>query len=124
MKNAINEAFKELRLQATKFAVSKVIELYETQSSRHSVMIVGKTLSGKSATWKVLQLTQRKMMEAGHEGFYRVWDYPLNPKAVSLGELYGEFNISTNEWSDGILSSLMRQACAGKVSQNDAFDID
>ncbi|VDM31109.1 unnamed protein product [Hydatigera taeniaeformis] len=112
MKNAIKEAFKELRLQATKFTVSKVIELYETQSSRHSVMIVGKTLSGKSATWKVLQLTHRKMMEAGHEGFFRVWDYPLNPKAVSLGELYGEFNISTNEWSDGILSSLMRQACA------------
>ncbi|CDS41066.1 dynein heavy chain [Echinococcus multilocularis] len=112
MRDAINEAFRELRLQATKFSVSKVIELYETQSSRHSVMIVGKTLSGKSATWKVLQLTQRKMMEAGYEGFYRVWDYPLNPKAISLGELYGEFNISTNEWSDGILSSLMRQACA------------
>lgn len=106
----------ELGLQATKFAVSKVIELYETQSSRHSVMIVGKTLSGKSTTWKVLQLTQRKMFEAGHEDFYRVWDYPLNPKAVSLGELYGEFNISTNEWNDGILSNLMRQACAGKKS--------
>ncbi|XP_029600258.1 dynein heavy chain 2, axonemal-like, partial [Salmo trutta] len=37
---------------------------------------------------------------------------PLNPKAVSLGELYGEYDLSTNEWTDGVLSSLMRGACA------------
>lgn len=40
-------------------------------------------------------------------------EFPLNPKAVSLGELYGEYNLSTNEWTDGILSSVMRLACAG-----------
>lgn len=40
---------------------------------------------------------------------------PLNPKAVSLGELYGEYDLSTNEWTDGVLSSLMRAACAGTV---------
>ena len=42
--------------------------------------------------------------------FFKV--YPINPKALSLGELYGEFDISTNEWSDGVLSSVMRIACA------------
>ena len=42
-------------------------------------------------------------------------DFPLNPKALSLGELYGEFDINTNEWTDGILSSVMRQTCAGKT---------
>lgn len=31
---------------------------------------------------------------------------------MSLGELYGEFDLSTNEWTDGILSTVMRQACA------------
>ncbi len=112
MIRTIKEVFSEMNLQPTKFAISKVIQLFETQSSRHSVMIVGKTLSGKSATWKALQETNRKMMEKGLEGFQKVWTYPLNPKAVSLGELYGEFNIATNEWSDGILSSVMRQACA------------
>jgi len=40
-------------------------------------------------------------------------EYPLNPKALSLGELYGEFNLSTNEWADGVLSSIMRHTCAG-----------
>lgn len=37
----------------------------------------------------------------------------MNPKALSLGELYGEYDLSTNEWTDGILSSVMRAACAG-----------
>ncbi|XP_053425879.1 dynein axonemal heavy chain 2 isoform X5 [Nycticebus coucang] len=39
-------------------------------------------------------------------------EYPLNPKALSLGELYGEYDLNTNEWTDGILSSVMRMACA------------
>jgi hypothetical protein len=43
-------------------------------------------------------------------------DFPLNPKALSLGELYGEFDLNTNEWTDGVLSSVMRQTCAGENS--------
>ena len=38
----------------------------------------------------------------------------MNPKALSLGELYGEFDLNTNEWTDGVLSSVMRQTCAGE----------
>lgn len=37
----------------------------------------------------------------------------MNPKALSLGELYGEYDLSSNEWTDGILSSVMRMACSG-----------
>lgn len=32
---------------------------------------------------------------------------------MSLAELYGETDLSTNEWADGVLSSLMRSACTG-----------
>ncbi|MEQ2220854.1 Dynein heavy chain 2, axonemal [Ilyodon furcidens] len=31
---------------------------------------------------------------------------------MSLGELYGKYDLPTNEWTDGVLSSLMRSACA------------
>lgn len=41
----------------------------------------------------------------------------MNPKALSLGELYGEYDLNTNEWTDGILSSVMRTACAGTASR-------
>lgn len=49
--------------------------------------------------------------------FGALQDYPLNPKAMSLGELYGENDLSTNEWTDGVLSSLMRSACAGSYTE-------
>ena len=45
--------------------------------------------------------------------FYQ--EFPINPKALSLGELYGEFDLNTNEWTDGVLSSVMRQTCSGML---------
>ncbi len=40
----------------------------------------------------------------------RVHTAVLNPKAIKMGELYGEYNLLTNEWSDGLGSSLIRAA--------------
>ena len=34
----------------------------------------------------------------------------LNPKCISMGELYGEFNDLTQEWHDGLASMLIREA--------------
>jgi dynein heavy chain, axonemal len=34
----------------------------------------------------------------------------MNPKAISMGELYGEVNPSTQEWQDGLASEIMRRA--------------
>ena len=36
--------------------------------------------------------------------------YTLNPKCVSMGELYGEYSPLTSEWKDGLASSLIRSA--------------
>ena len=35
----------------------------------------------------------------------------LNPKTVSLNELYGWVDQNTMEWSDGVLSSMMSRLC-------------
>jgi dynein heavy chain len=38
--------------------------------------------------------------------------YTFNPKCIKMGELYGEYNKLTNEWSDGLGSTLIRSAVA------------
>ncbi|CAF3412182.1 unnamed protein product [Rotaria sp. Silwood1] len=99
-------------LQITPTSIEKVIQLYETHHSRHSVMLVGKTLSGKTTTWKLFKYALITLNKQGFSEYNKVMEYLINPKAVSLGELYGQFNLATNEWNDGILSMIMRQVCA------------
>lgn len=111
LKAVLEEELVSNNLQPNAITITKIIQLYETKNSRHSSMIVGKTQSGKTVTWKTLQAAMNKMSQID-PSFEAVKEYPLNPKALSLGELYGEFNLSTNEWSDGVLSSVMRQTCA------------
>lgn len=36
----------------------------------------------------------------------------LNPKCITMGELYGEFSALTQEWHDGLASTIMRRAVA------------
>ncbi|XP_070711337.1 dynein axonemal heavy chain 2 [Pempheris klunzingeri] len=112
LKEAIEVELRQSGLQVTPFTLTKVIQLYETKNSRHSSMLVGKTGSAKSVTWRTLQNALTALHHKGVPGFQQVQEYPLNPKAMSLGELYGENDLSTNEWTDGVLSSLMRSACA------------
>ncbi|XP_064181287.1 dynein axonemal heavy chain 2 [Anguilla rostrata] len=112
LQKTIEAELRQSGLQVTPFTVTKVIQLYETKNSRHSTMIVGKTGSGKTVTWRTLQSVLTTMHRKGDPSYNVVRECPLNPKAVSLGELYGEYDLSTNEWTDGVLSSLMRGACA------------
>ncbi|XP_063786889.1 dynein axonemal heavy chain 2 [Pseudophryne corroboree] len=112
LREQIEQELRLSGLQITPFTVAKVIQLYETKTSRHSCMIVGRTCSGKSTTWRCLQAALTALNRTGDPTYNPVRDFPLNPKAVSLGELYGEYDLTTNEWTDGVLSSLMRTACA------------
>ena len=43
--------------------------------------------------------------------FYQpVHTFVLNPKAISMGELYGEVNNLTLEWRDGLMGLTVRHA--------------
>ncbi|XP_026846886.1 dynein heavy chain 2, axonemal [Drosophila persimilis] len=109
---AIYEEFKDANLQPMSIAVKKVIELYETKNSRHSVMIIGDTGTAKSVTWRILQGAYCRMNAQRFQGWEAVSVHPVNPKALNLAELYGEYNLATGEWLDGVLSSIMRIICA------------
>lgn len=104
---AIHESCKELSLQPVEPFVNKVIQLYETTLVRHGLMLVGPTMGGKTSNWKSLSKAMTKLV--GVDEFQKVRVYPLNPKGITMGQLYGEFDDNTHEWTDGVLACYMRE---------------
>ncbi len=101
-------------LQPVPFFLTKCVQLYETIVVRHGLMVVGATGGGKSCNIKVLAHALTELKRRGEEGFAyeNVLIYQLNPKSITMGQLYGEFDANTHEWQDGILSTLYRRAAS------------
>eukprot|EP01041_Mallomonas_annulata_P000832 gene832-1621_t len=99
-------------LQPVKFFVSKVIQLYEMIVVRHGLMLVGPTGGGKSSNLHILEETLSSLKNQGVKGFAyeHVKIFQLNPKSITMGQMYGEFDPNTMEWQDGIMSTMYRTA--------------
>lgn len=65
LREAIEAELRQSGLQVNAFTLTKVIQLYETKNSRHSTMLVGKTGSGKSVTWRTLQKALTTLHQKG-----------------------------------------------------------
>ncbi|VVD00553.1 unnamed protein product [Leptidea sinapis] len=111
LETAITAEMKIAGLQPVKAALHKVIQTFETKNSRHSSILLGDTNTAKTVSWKMLAATLSRLRREKVPGFENVQVYPMNPKALTLGELYGEYNLGTGEWKDGVLSSIMRTTC-------------
>ena len=48
----------------------------------------------------------------------------MNPKCITLGELYGQLNINTMEWSDGLLSAAVRNFVHISTAESSKKDRD
>nr|XP_021152153.1 dynein heavy chain 1, axonemal [Columba livia] len=115
LEEAIRKSCIKENLKDVNGFVTKCIQLYETTVVRHGLMLVGPTGSGKTKCYEVLAaaMTSLKGQPAASGGNYEAVRYfVLNPKSITMGQLYGEFNLLTHEWTDGILSSLIRQGAA------------
>jgi dynein heavy chain len=103
-------ATERRRLQPIPLFLKKNIELYEMICVRHGLMVVGPTGGGKSNNIKVLQLALTRLNREGTEGirYDTMHVHHLNPKSITMGQLYGQFDPNTHEWQDGILATMIR----------------
>ena len=136
---ALEEQCEKHGLQSVPAFVEKCLQLYDSTVVRHGLMLVGPSGGGKTAVYRTLgralsqvagrtkeKLTRARSRakELGEElvmdetlicPYQAVLTQVMNPKAVTMGQLYGQFDENTHEWTDGILARLVRE-CASQTS--------
>ena len=107
---------KEAQIIATDIMMENCFQLYETIMTRHGLMLVGDTYGGKTNCYQMLA---KAMGNLPHEDGkkYKVQYHIINPKAVTMNQLYGFTDPSSQEWSDGVLAITVRK-CAMDPSPN------
>ena len=84
--------------------IRKVVELFETSTTRHTTMVVGPTGGGKSVIIKTL--AKALYMETDVKTHIDT----VNAKSITLKELYGVLDPDSRDWTDGLLSKIYRNA--------------
>uniref|UniRef100_A0A8C2R7B6 AAA+ ATPase domain-containing protein n=1 Tax=Capra hircus TaxID=9925 RepID=A0A8C2R7B6_CAPHI len=100
--DAVEQVLQENGYIILPVQVDKVVQMYETMLTRHTTMVVGPTGGGKSVVINALCQAQTKL------GLVTKL-YILNPKAMSVIELYGILDPTTRDWTDGVLSNIFRE---------------
>jgi len=114
--NEIKEQLNQRKLPQVDTFVEKVVQYHETLKVRFGVMLVGPTMSGKSTvlhtlkdSYTALAKKREEAKQPEHPDFRAVDLTILNPKAISMEELFGNFDNFTQEWTDGLASKYMRE---------------
>uniref|UniRef100_A0A8D1FAU9 Dynein axonemal heavy chain 12 n=1 Tax=Sus scrofa TaxID=9823 RepID=A0A8D1FAU9_PIG len=103
------EACKVHNLQPVKFFLEKMIQTYEMMIVRHGFMLVGEPFAAKTKVLHMLAETLTLMNERGYGEEEKVIYRTINPKSITMGQLFGQFDPVSHEWTDGIVANTFRE---------------
>jgi len=108
---AIREVMGHKQMEPEEVQIGKIIQIYETMNVRFGMMVIGQTMTGKSASIQALKNAQNLLTKNPDQAklFKGVESQVLNPKSITMDELYGKFDVLTQEWKDGLASKIIRE---------------
>lgn len=111
---------------------TKILQFHESAQVRHGLMILGPPGVGKVSTdrtqgsflkarWEVYSFSsssQTKCLQTLIKARTALGEthreIRMNPKAITDYQMFGKLDVATNDWTDGIFSSLWRRAMKRK----------
>ncbi|XP_041348477.1 dynein heavy chain 3, axonemal-like isoform X2 [Gigantopelta aegis] len=112
LKGALIANIIKRELQPVPWFIEKIIQIYDMIMVRHGLMIVGECLGGKTSAFKTLADSLGDLHDSDKMDEFRVIYTIINPKAVTMGQLYGRFDPVSHEWTDGVLANTFREHAA------------
>lgn len=109
LKQAISDCCKVHNIQDTEYFIEKVLQLREMLQVHVGVMIVGETFSGKTAIYRILGSVLGILEKSDDTKNVQSMCRVINPKSITISQLYGKYDVTSNEWKDGILAINFRE---------------
>lgn len=94
---------KSKGLDMSDLPIQKALQLSQLLDNHHGIILVGESGTGKSACWSLLLeclgvLDSREYV-----------NYTIDAKVLEKNALYGSLDPVTREWTDGILTTILRK---------------
>ncbi|XP_016076637.1 PREDICTED: dynein heavy chain 14, axonemal [Miniopterus natalensis] len=137
LEKVIAIATQQLGLQQWPAQKEKAIQFHNQLQACVGVMLVGPTGGGKTAVRRILERALTLLptedvlppedrdltsQTSGRKG--KVDICILNPKCITVSELYGQLDPNTMEWTDGLLSATIRNYVYSNTTWNSKKDTD
>ena len=113
----------KMKLQVNDLFTTKIFQLHVTFAVRWGVMIVGPTGAGKTQVFKTLAAACTALNNT-NKNFKKTHYHILNPKSITMCQLFGEFDATTHEWTNGVLSEIIKMCSEDETPDNQWIVLD
>lgn len=119
IKTFVRDCFVKHDLTPTPQLIEKTLQMYGMLAIKNGIIIVGNAMCGKTTIWKMLAEALRDMKsspdaaETEYDVVYRI----INPKSISVDQLFGNTDPEAREWSDSAVEKVYREMVSVTAAQ-------